>query len=109
MTLLLVACGNKPPPPAVTTGDSATGSDTMAGKATPPASGGACIATGCSATVCTEPGNDVMTTCEFKEEYACYQGAACERQADGKCGWTRSAELTACLAKSKAPTGPSPM
>ena len=54
--------------------------------------------TGCSGTVCAEPGSDVVTTCEFKPEYACYREATCERQPDGKCAWTQSAELTACLA-----------
>ena len=48
--------------------------------------------------MCTEPGKDMMSTCEFKQEYACYGSAACERQPDGTCGWTQSAELTACLA-----------
>lgn len=59
---------------------------------------GACIRTGCSSTICTEPGNEQITTCEFKAEYACYQSAACERQADGRCGWTQTPELAACLA-----------
>jgi hypothetical protein len=56
------------------------------------------VKSGCSGTVCTEPGNEVVTTCEMKPEYACYQNAKCERQADGKCGWTQSPELTSCLA-----------
>lgn len=58
----------------------------------------ACIKTGCSAIVCAEPGQDVVTTCEYKPEYGCYKTAACERQPDSKCGWTQTAELTACLA-----------
>lgn len=57
-----------------------------------------CIKTGCSSTVCTEPGKDVVTTCEYKPEYGCYKTAACERQSNGACGWTQTAELTACLA-----------
>jgi hypothetical protein len=64
----------------------------------PPPQQGACIKTGCSGTECTEPGKDMMTTCEFKAEYGCYQQATCERQANGACGWTQTAELTACLA-----------
>lgn len=62
----------------------------------PPA--GDCIKTGCSGIVCAEPGHDVITTCEFRSEYACYQKASCERQSNGACGWTQTAELTACLA-----------
>jgi hypothetical protein len=59
---------------------------------------GACIKTGCSGTVCAEPGNDVVTTCEMKPEYACYQKATCEKQPSGSCGWTETPELAACLA-----------
>lgn len=56
----------------------------------------ACVKTGCSGQVCAD--HDVFTTCEFRPEYACYREATCERQADGNCGWTESAELSACLA-----------
>jgi len=56
---------------------------------------GQCKPTGCSGQVCSD--EDVVTTCEFKPEYACYQNAKCERQSDGKCGWTPSEELVACL------------
>ncbi|OGN33202.1 MAG: hypothetical protein A3F98_03985 [Candidatus Yanofskybacteria bacterium RIFCSPLOWO2_12_FULL_41_8] len=54
-----------------------------------------CKTTGCSGQICSD--EDVVTTCEFKQEYACYQNAKCERQSDGKCGWTPSEELVACL------------
>ena len=54
-----------------------------------------CKATGCSGQICSE--EEVVTTCEFKEEYACYKTAVCERQEDGKCGWTPTEELVACL------------
>lgn len=57
-----------------------------------------CVKTGCSGTVCVEPGKEVVTTCEYKAEYGCYRDATCERQGDGKCGWTQSPELTSCLA-----------
>jgi hypothetical protein len=56
-----------------------------------------CIKTGCSSQVCAD--HDVITTCEWRPEYACYQKAACERQADGNCGFTKTPELTACLAR----------
>lgn len=64
-----------------------------------PALGG-CRKTGCSGQVCAD--EDVITTCEFREEYACYQDATCERQPGGACGWTPSAKLTACLASKGA-------
>jgi hypothetical protein len=63
-----------------------------------PSAAGGCVKGGCSGTVCAEAGKDMMTTCEFRAEYACYGSAMCERQPDGACGWTKTAELTACLA-----------
>jgi len=56
-----------------------------------------CIKTGCSKQICSD--HTVMTTCEWREEYACYQKASCERQADGNCGFTKTPELTACLTR----------
>ena len=55
----------------------------------------ACIRSGCSNQVCSD--EPMMTTCEWRPEYACYQKARCERQADGKCGFTQTPELAACL------------
>ncbi len=55
----------------------------------------ACFRTGCSNQVCAD--ENVITTCEWRPEYACYQKARCERQANGKCGFTRTPELIACL------------
>ena len=77
---LLVACGNKSAPPSQ------------------PAPANDCIKTGCSGTVCAEPGKDVVTTCEYKAEYACYEKAVCARQADHSCGWMQTPELASCLA-----------
>jgi hypothetical protein len=54
-----------------------------------------CMKTGCSSQVCSD--ESVITTCEWRPEYACYQKAKCERQANGKCGFTRTPELIACL------------
>ena len=58
---------------------------------------GACVKTGCSGHVCAD--HDVITTCQFRPEYTCYQDATCERQADGQCGWTQTPALSACLAE----------
>ncbi len=55
-----------------------------------------CYVGGCSAQYCSE-NPALVSTCEFKEEYACYQKAECARQQSGECGWTESAELNACL------------
>lgn len=58
-----------------------------------------CIKSGCSSQVCSD--QSVITTCEWRPEYACYRKAACERQADGNCGFTRTTELSACLSATK--------
>jgi hypothetical protein len=85
LIIVLFACGSKSkpsePPPTTT-----------------PPTANDCVKSGCSGTVCVEPGKEVVTTCEFKAEYACYRDATCERQGDGSCGWTQSQTLTACLA-----------
>jgi eight-cysteine-cluster-containing protein len=68
-----------------------------------------CLKSGCSGTVCVEPGKEVVTTCEYKPEYGCYKEGVCERQGDGRCAWTESPALTACLANPPAmEAGPAP-
>jgi len=86
LLVFLFACGSKSAPPPSEPAPP------------PPATANDCVKTGCSGIVCAEPGKEVMTTCEYRAEYACYQDAACERQADGGCGWTQTQALTACLA-----------
>ncbi len=62
--------------------------------APPPAA--ACVTSGCSGQVCAD--HSVITTCDWRPEYACYHSATCERQADGACGWTSTPALTSCIA-----------
>lgn len=57
---------------------------------------GKCFVGGCSSQLCTDR-DDIASTCEWLEEYACFRTATCERQADGACGWTETPELRACL------------
>jgi len=57
-----------------------------------------CVVTGCSGQVCAE--SSMITTCEYRPEYACYKTATCERGVDGTCGWRETPELDACLAGS---------
>ncbi|MBI4133473.1 PQQ-dependent sugar dehydrogenase [Candidatus Uhrbacteria bacterium] len=61
----------------------------------PRASGG-CVITGCSGQLCAD--QEVVTTCEFLSEYACYRDARCGRRPGGSCGWVATPELTRCLA-----------
>jgi hypothetical protein len=63
---------------------------------TRPPTGRKCFKTGCGGQVCAD--KDVITTCEWRPEYECYKKATCERQADGNCGFTKTPELTSCLA-----------
>ncbi len=65
----------------------------------------ACFTGGCSRQLCGDRRIlEVMTTCEWREEYACYQTAVCERQADRECGWTMTDQLVACLATAGTPS-----
>src|SRR3990167_3236644 len=59
-----------------------------------------CVVAGCSGQLCVsaEEAGDIVTTCEYRAEYACYGEASCEPQANGKCGWTETTELKQCLA-----------
>jgi hypothetical protein len=59
----------------------------------------ACRPTGCSSQICSDA--DVITDCIYLPEYACYKNEKCERQSDGNCGWTQTANLTSCINKSK--------
>ena len=65
----------------------------------PPGGAKRCFKTGCSSQVCAD--HNVVTTCEYRPEYECYRKAACERQRNGECGFTQTAELTACLARAR--------
>jgi hypothetical protein len=62
---------------------------------------GKCYVGGCSGQICSDqPG--AISTCEFRAEYACYKDATCERQSNGKCGWTETNELSMCLSNPPA-------
>ena len=56
-----------------------------------------CVQGGCSGQLCVEKGTDAVTTCEWMDEYQCFNDALCEVQEDGKCGWTLTAEYEACM------------
>lgn len=100
----VAACSSKTPssetPDATTPQPDATTPVPDDGGDATAADGAQCRPTGCSGAVCSD--EEVMTTCEFRPEYACYANATCARQSDGACGWTKSAELDACLANPPA-------
>lgn len=56
-----------------------------------------CIISGCSAHICAS--EEMVSTCEYREEYICYEKAICEKQADDTCGWTMTDTLEACVAQ----------
>lgn len=62
-----------------------------------PAQSEGCFVGGCSGQICSDQ-EGVVSTCEWRADYACYQDATCERQASGECGWTQTTALNACLA-----------
>jgi eight-cysteine-cluster-containing protein len=59
-----------------------------------------CAIGGCSGQICGEAGEaeNAVTTCEYREEYACYAHSRCERQSNGRCGWTETTEYNRCIA-----------
>lgn len=62
--------------------------------------GQGCVITGCNGEICQgENDEPVYSTCVYKDEYSCYQSASCEKQKNGKCGWTQTTELKTCLQK----------
>lgn len=62
--------------------------------------GAGCKIGGCSSQLCIDAtGEEMASTCEWKDEYSCYKQAKCEKQSDGKCGWTKTAAFKQCLAK----------
>jgi len=61
-----------------------------------------CVRGGCSGEICTDKQSQVVSICIWKEEFACYQTAICERQPDGKCGWRQTPELKECLKAARA-------
>ena len=59
---------------------------------------GGCVIGGCSSRLCAEESEgNIVSTCEYREEYACFKTAKCEKQSSGKCGWSETEELNKCL------------
>ena len=62
---------------------------------------GGCVPAGCSGQLCVEEGlaGEIITTCEYRPEYACLKDAVCERQTSGACGWTETEKSRSCKAQ----------
>ncbi len=60
-----------------------------------------CVVGGCSGQLCLEAAEEIASTCEFKNEYACYSWAKCEKQFNGKCGWTKTTAFNQCITASQ--------
>lgn len=66
-----------------------------------------CVVGGCSSQLCVDSTTGpIYSTCEWRDEYACYQGASCEHQSNGECGWTMTNDLRSCLGQSNSPMPP---
>ena len=56
-----------------------------------------CITGGCSGTICqSKDAEPIITTCMWKEEYACYKQIECGC-VNGKCQWKETEEFRDCL------------
>jgi len=65
-----------------------------------------CAVAGCSSQLCVEASEaeNIMSTCEWRNEYACYKLSICAKDPKTlKCGWQQTPELKECLS-SKANT-----
>ncbi len=57
-----------------------------------------CKKAGCSGQLCVPSDTkDIITNCEWKPEYSCYQQAKCEKQPNGQCGFTKDESFQKCI------------
>lgn len=77
------------------TPEGAVYTEEIGGERTATATGG-CFIGGCNSEICSDQ-EGMMSTCEYRPEYACYETAQCGRGEGGACGWRQTPELTACL------------
>ncbi len=57
-----------------------------------------CMVGGCSSTLCATPEylSQITTTCEWKEEYACYKQIGCGC-INNQCSWVETTEFKFCV------------
>ena len=64
-----------------------------------------CGTGGCSGQICgtKDKVKDIVTTCEWKEEYGCYKETGCSC-INGKCQWKETSEFLDCMETAKSST-----
>jgi eight-cysteine-cluster-containing protein len=61
-----------------------------------------CTTSGCNGEICQEKAKEpTFSVCLYRPEYECYKFAKCERQKNGKCGFTETEEFKDCIKKYK--------
>jgi len=61
-----------------------------------------CKTAGCGDELCVEKESEqVYSICLFDPTHECYKYAVCEKQEDGKCGWTETKEFQTCMEEVK--------
>lgn len=64
-----------------------------------------CIIGGCSNTICqSKQGEQIMSICEWRDEYTCYQSIPCGCNA-GLCAWEKTPEFQSCFAEKSKTSG----
>jgi len=57
-----------------------------------------CKIGGCNGEICQEADEETRASiCIYDPKYDCYKSAVCERQINGRCGWTQTDKLNSCL------------
>ncbi|NBO37964.1 hypothetical protein EBU99_05210 [bacterium] len=103
MPLLSLSCAcNGTSPSSAPSVEKAASSASADSAQTQGFTGEGCARTGCSGQICGKAGESVMSTCVWREEYACYRTARCEMQSNGSCGWTPNESLNSCLKTARA-------
>ena len=68
-----------------------------------------CITGGCSGTICqSKSAKPIMTTCEYKEEYACYRQIECAC-INNKCEWDKTSAFDKCVEEARGKTSVVPI
>jgi len=103
---LLLVAADCTAPPTKEQAQNASPTPPVASPSVEVPSSGDCVRTGCSREICTEKGNEMISTCLWFPQYECYKSARCEKQASGRCGWAETHELKACLEKRRTKSEP---